>query len=301
MRQPRRRRSGPAAATARQDGRERHAGAGHGNAHSSHANRKNARYSPDAPYHALTAFTDAELYRRGCRTLLASWDEYARGAIRAAVHRLPGVAAAVFPDRPERDVYNNAVLDRGMRPAARSEAVKAMESAYAGAGVDRFAAWAHERDEPMRALLERRGYTLQETTRAMGIDLAAVRPPRPAGELGRSEWSEYLRIAGLPPGLLAGVDPAAFHVAVARLDGESVAARIALDLDGDCGIYNVGTMEHARRRGLGTAVTAVLVHDALERGCETASLRSTATAEGVYARVGFRDLGRILEYGPPAG
>ena len=73
---------------------------------------------------------------------------------------------------------------------------------------------------------------------------------------------------------------------------------MAFDRDGDCGIYNVTTLERARRRGLGTALTVVHLHDALARGCQTASLQSTAMAERVYAAVGFRDLGRILEYVP---
>jgi predicted GNAT family acetyltransferase len=63
-------------------------------------------------------------------------------------------------------------------------------------------------------------------------------------------------------------------------------------------IYNVTTLERARRRGLGTALTAVHLHDALGRGCQTASLQSTEMAEGIYAALGFRDLGRILEYVP---
>jgi predicted GNAT family acetyltransferase len=82
------------------------------------------------------------------------------------------------------------------------------------------------------------------------------------------------------------------------MDGEDAAAGIAHDAGGDCGIYNVVTREHARRRGLGTAVTTALVRDARSRGCETASLQSTPMAERVYAAVGFRDLGRILEYSP---
>jgi predicted GNAT family acetyltransferase len=77
-----------------------------------------------------------------------------------------------------------------------------------------------------------------------------------------------------------------------------VATAMAFDLDGDCGIYNVGTLKRARRRGLGTALTALHVHDALARGCETASVQSTEMAERVYAAVGFRDLGRFLEYVP---
>jgi predicted GNAT family acetyltransferase len=57
-------------------------------------------------------------------------------------------------------------------------------------------------------------------------------------------------------------------------------------------------LEHAWRRGLGTALTAVHLHDALARGCRTASVQSTKMAERIYAAVGFRDLGQILEYVP---
>lgn len=59
----------------------------------------------------LESSEQAEIYLRGSDTLLASWEEYARGAAGAAVHHLPGVAAAVFPDEPERAVYNNALLE----------------------------------------------------------------------------------------------------------------------------------------------------------------------------------------------
>jgi predicted GNAT family acetyltransferase len=115
-------------------------------------------------------------------------------------------------------------------------------------------------------------------------------------DVRRTGWVEYLQVADLPSGLLTGVDPDAFHVVAVYLAGEAVAAGIAYDHSGDCGIYNVVTHEHARRRGIGTAVTAALVRDARERGCETASLQSTPIAERVYSAVGFRDLGRILEY-----
>ena len=103
---------------------------------------------------------------------------------------------------------------------------------------------------------------------------------------------------GLPPDFLAAADHAAFHLQVARDDGEIVAAALAYDFGDDCGIYNVGTVERARRRGLGTALTTAQVHDARGRGGQTASLQSTEMAERVYAAVGFRDLGRILEYVP---
>jgi ribosomal protein S18 acetylase RimI-like enzyme len=214
------------------------------------------------------------------------------------VHRFPGVATAVFPNAPEGAVYNNALLERDLAAGERANALDALAGAYAAAGVARFAAWVHESDETMRADLEQRGYTLDASTRAMGLALDDIRLPRPEIELGPPDWFEYLRILELPAEFLSGADHTAFHILVARLERENVAAAMAFDLHGDCGIYNVTTLEHARRRGLGTALTALHAHDALARGCETASLQSTEIAEHAYSAVGFRDLGCILEYVP---
>ncbi|HSS56877.1 MAG TPA: GNAT family N-acetyltransferase [Solirubrobacteraceae bacterium] len=236
---------------------------------------------------------------RGAATLLASWEQYARGSAGAALQRLDGVAAAVFPNDPERGVYNNALLDRDLGPAERVAAVDAMAAAYRAAGVDRYAAWVHESDHGMRAELSGRGYTVEESTRAMGISLDAIAHGRPEVELAPLGWPgylEYLEAVGVPAGLLSGADASAFHTLVARRAGRSLATAIAFDHDGDCGIYNMSTVEAARRRGLGTALTACHVHDAADRGCATASLQSTPMAERVYAAVGFRDLGRFLEY-----
>ena len=195
----------------------------------------------------------------------------------------------MFPNEPERSVYNNALLERGLGASHRADAVCAMEAAYEAAGVTRFAAWVHESDAAMRAALERRGYTLDEVTRAMGMMLDDIRLPRRDLELGPADWSEHLRLAGMPSGFLTGADPGAFHVLVARLWGENVSTAIAFDFAGACGIYNVGTLEPARRLGLATGLAAIHLHDARARGCQTASLQSTAMAERVYAAAGFRD------------
>ncbi len=234
-----------------------------------------------------------DLYRRGAETLVASWEAYAASAQGAAVVRSPGVACAVFPDEPERSVYNNALPERHLPAGERASAIAAMEAAYAGVG--RFAAWVHESDAPLRADLEARGYTLDTATRAMGMTTAELRAA--PIEVAPGAWDAYLDFLwadDVPHGLLAGVDPGAFHVLLAGAD----AAGIAFDRDGDCGIFNVSTRPHARGRGLGTALTARLVRDAADRGCVTASLQATAIAENVYRAVGFRDLGLILEYVP---
>lgn len=211
---------------------------------------------------------------------------------------LNGVAAAVFPAEPERSFYNNALLDRDLGVTGRATAVDAMEAVYSAAGIERYAAWVHAGDEELGSELSARGYTVAESTRAMGIALEDIALPRPEVDIGQSDWFDYLRILGVPPGLLSGADPAAFHILVARLGGENVATAMTFDHHGDCGVFNVTTLEGARRRGLATALTARVLHDAAVRGCSTASLQSTETAERVYAVVGFRDLGRILEYVP---
>lgn len=234
----------------------------------------------------------ADLHSRGVETLLACWTHIARGVPAASVRRLAGVDVAVFPEGPERAIYNNAVLAQG----AGGEAVDAMEAAYAAAGIEGFAAWVHESDAAMCAELSRRGYAIEETTRAMGMALDDVRVPRQELELAAPSFAEHLRVIDVPPGFLAGVDGAALHTPVVRRGGESVASGMAFDHEGDCGIFNVVTVEHARRRGLGTALTALLVHDARARGCTTATLQATPVAEGVYAAVGFQDLGRFLEH-----
>jgi ribosomal protein S18 acetylase RimI-like enzyme len=246
-------------------------------------------------------FADRELYRRGAATVIGSWEAIARGAAGAEVIRVPGGAAAVFPSGPERTIYNNAFLERDLAPPERVAALDLVEAAYRAASVTRYAVWLHESDDAMRSDVEARGYALDTATRAMAMPLDAIDVPEPRLVLAGADWSDYVRhleTVGVPPGLLAGVDPSPFQLLLAAVDGETAASALAFDLHGDCGVYNVSTMESHRRRGLGSALTARLTYDACMRGCETASLQATPMAERLYASMGFRDLGRILEYVP---
>jgi hypothetical protein len=103
-------------------------------------------------------------------------------------------------------------------------------------------------------------------------------------------------LPGCHPDLLSCFDAAPFHVLCCTSARKDVTTGLAFYRGTDCGIYNAGPLDPARRRGLGSALTAVRLHDAPERGGETASLQSTAMAERMYAALGLRDLGRILEY-----
>jgi GNAT superfamily N-acetyltransferase len=239
-----------------------------------------------------------QLYRRQAATQVASWEAYARHSRGAHVSRCDGAAVAVFPAEPERSVYNNALLERGMDPARAARALDAVEAAYRDASIDHYAVWAHEAERTSITELGSRGYRFDSSTRAMAMPLDRLVLPRPELALADLDWDGYVRGFGVPPGLLAGADATEFNLRAARLDGSPVGVALAFDHDGDCGIYNLETLEPARRRGIGTALTALQLHEARERGCTTASLQSTAVAEGVYASLGFLDLGRYLESVP---
>jgi ribosomal protein S18 acetylase RimI-like enzyme len=248
-------------------------------------------------------WAESDLYRRGAGTLLASWGVDARGSAGAELIASDGFAAAVFPTEPERSIFNNVLLRRGLGHTERSRAIDEIESVYSKAGVKRYAAWAHESDDPLRATLLASGYRLAETTRAMAMSLDGIESRPVEADVETFDWPRYLAYLsseGLPDGLLAGVDPHAYRVLGVRIGDQDITTGLAFDHDGDCGIFNMGTLEPFRRRGLATALLTRHLLDAAERGCSTASLQSTPIAEGVYRAVGFRDLGRFFEYVPAA-
>ncbi len=83
---------------------------------------------------------------------------------------------------------------------------------------------------------------------------------------------------------------------IARLDGRPVAAA-ALFIGGRvAGIYNVATVPEARGLGIGRAVTAAALEEAVARGLHTAVLGASDLGYPVYRRLGFRDVSRLRSY-----
>lgn len=83
---------------------------------------------------------------------------------------------------------------------------------------------------------------------------------------------------------------------LARLHGESVATSAMFLGAGVAGLYSVGTVPSARRRGIGTAISLAPLLNARARDYTLAVLESSPIGYNMYARLGFREFCRVRSY-----
>ena len=105
-------------------------------------------------------------------------------------------------------------------------------------------------------------------------------------------WAAAHRALGWGP-------EAPLHNVVARLEGRPVAVSALLDMDGVAGIWNVGTLEDVRGRGIGRETTLTALRLARDLGLRVSILGSSPLGFPVYTRIGFREVCRVRHYGPP--
>lgn len=241
----------------------------------------------------------SRLFERSVATLIGSWEYLAGGSPGAEVVELDGAVAAAFLRSPESRFLNNAVLSPGLGDAGAT--LDAVERAYAERGIERFAIWVHESERAVRREVESRGHGYDISTRSMAMAIDDLAPADTSVlDLTETDLAGFRRLVGLGDGFLPELSLDGAHIYLARFEGELAATLTALDRDRDCGIYIVATEPRARRRGIGSVLTAHALAEARERGCVTASLQATPMAEALYARLGFRDLGRFDEFVPGA-
>ena len=63
--------------------------------------------------------------------------------------------------------------------------------------------------------------------------------------------------------------------------------------DGDAGVLFVATVPAAQRRGLASELMRHALREARAAGAWTTTLEASAAGEPVYARMGYRALGRL--------
>ena len=82
------------------------------------------------------------------------------------------------------------------------------------------------------------------------------------------------------------------HTVIAYEDDVPLATAMVLSSHGIAGVYYVGTVESARRRGLADAVTRAVTIRGLELGARFVCLQATAMGEPVYRRMGYEEIER---------
>ena len=167
-------------------------------------------------------------------------------------------------------------------------------------------------DDRFRPLLEQLGLVLpadHEPLPGMALhSIPAATSPVPAGhEIRRATddagVEDHLRTAalgfGMPEDMLRAIVPPdtwrrpGTSVYVGYTDGQPVTTGYGRRTGRTIGVYNIATIESARRQGLGAAMTERVAADGAADGCDVAVLQASPMGLPIYERLGYRT---VVEY-----
>jgi Acetyltransferase (GNAT) domain len=244
---------------------------------------------------------DATLLGRvwtGIRSL-QEWVE--RGSAEGRRVPLSGGVASVCPATPDRSLLNSVVYEDATELPA---VLAAAERLYDDAGVRAWTVWVPADDDEARAVLDDHGHVLDARPQAMGLELSGLPgevSDEPAWEGDWAAWPDAARVNDRAYGDAEGTTSAALgalpagtgHLYLTRAGDAPAAFVLVHDIAGDVVFALAATVPEARGRGLVTGLLHRALLDGRERGAETSTTIATAMGEPVYARLGYRGLGRI--------
>jgi GNAT superfamily N-acetyltransferase len=228
---------------------------------------------------------------------------FGRGSPGSRVLELPGVVAGVAPATPQRSLFNSIFY---REPQALLAAWPELERAYAAAGVRAFTVWLRPSDTALATELARLGHVLDGRVVGMAAELSELSLPaagdlqwrvatdcRVLGALNDASYTFALPAFGAAVQGFEGASlPASLRPYIASLEGRDVCSLCTHDEpDGVCGVSAVATLPDARGRGLASRLLAVALREAATRGLRYTALVASSLGRGVYARLGYRDVG----------
>lgn len=193
--------------------------------------------------------------------------------------------------REAEDFFSD--LGRGYSIKVRDEKDTDLATACKAAGLQPFG-------EPAPEMIRR---SPVEPPRVEGIRLEPLVTEQDVTDFAAVNANAYSTY-GLPPSEAESAFTESQHLlaapdvmGVVARDGErAVAAALCLFTHGIAGLYWVGTVEAARGKGLGAAVTAHLTNQALNMGAEVVTLQASIMGRPVYERLGFETLYHYQNY-----
>jgi ribosomal protein S18 acetylase RimI-like enzyme len=206
------------------------------------------------------------------------WFERLAAACGGAVERIGDVELAVVGGAAAMPFPGSAGL------AAAVERCRAL-------GLREVGCWAATPDEQLGVLLRALGFQDGWQPHWMALDPRAVdAAPAIEVERGRGEGSPRLPYWSPRRAMLVEAFPDDVVQLVVR-DGDVLGEATVNVAGGAAGIFDMGVVPEARRRGFGLALTLAACRLARERGAEIVTLNATGEGEPVYRRAGFRSVG----------
>jgi hypothetical protein len=228
------------------------------------------------------------------------------GDPRGASREFGGATAIVSGLEPP--FYNPIFV---LRRAAAADVAAAIDW-VTGLGVTPSVQAREELDRPVAAIAAEHGL-IADQWRDPGMALAIpARIPEPPPELeirevhdesGLEDWHESA-ISG--PSIRRFINPEAMRdpdlrLVVGYVDGRPVSGGAAIMSPGAVGLYAIGTIEAARRRGYGQAITwAAIAAGRAVSSAATAVLQASELGASVYRSMGFVEVCRYVAYMPEA-
>jgi GNAT superfamily N-acetyltransferase len=210
----------------------------------------------------------------------------------------------------------NGVFRARLEPDGLAERIAATLAPFRAAGVPMFW-WVGPTTRPadLGAHLQAAGLDPPGSMPGMALDLRTLTedsPPlagltvQPVADMATLRlWGEVvLRSFDMPAALLEpwletygplGVEPPVRYY-LACVDGQPVGGSLMLLGETVAGLFAVGTVPEARRRGVGAAVTRAPLREARDRGYRYAILSASSMGESVYRRLGFVEYCRLETY-----
>ena len=245
-----------------------------------------------------------------------NWIGYLTGVVgcahRAAVRRADGVVS-VMTGLPF-DWFNQILVERD---GATSDAVLAAVAQARDEGRRFVVRLRDGLDDRLIPTLERAGLAPQDDeTRTPGMAAAPIDGDLVAAH--RAQGLEIRRVTdaagieahrhvvtagfGSEPSVAQGTACLALlerpecTVYVGVADGEPVVSGLGWRTGRTIGVYSIATVEAARRRGYGAAMTGHVVADGRAAGCDVAALQASEVGRRIYERLGFRTVVRYAAY-----
>lgn len=249
----------------------------------------------------------AALRQRVLNSVAAGQRDLGRYGPQGCVLEGPGFVAAVVPPLDDATLVNGAVI---LDPEALPDALPQLTAAYDKADVARWGVLFAPDPHAVAALVAA-GLRPETQPTAMAADLTSTTTAtehtnhrHALNGLSRVQPTDFATAGrvndyayGHPDDRMEILiqDFPAHAARIYSVDYAEETASVALvsDHDQDAAVSFVATLPWAQRLGLATHVLAHALHEARERGAITSTLIASPMGRGLYATLGYQDVGHL--------